>query len=52
MFFKIITARKLRESRSTAEIQAEAQHAHHGSPHHAHHHGGGAHPGSAEGEPA
>ncbi len=26
MFFKIITARKLREKRSTAEIQAEAQH--------------------------
>ncbi len=28
MFFKIITARRLRESRSTQEIQAEAQHVH------------------------
>ncbi len=28
MFFKIITARKLRESRSTAEIQAEAERVH------------------------
>ncbi|HEY0856092.1 MAG TPA: multidrug efflux RND transporter permease subunit [Albitalea sp.] len=28
MFFKIITARRLRESRSTAEIQAEAEHVH------------------------
>ncbi|MFI4930989.1 MAG: efflux RND transporter permease subunit [Burkholderiales bacterium] len=28
MFFKIITARRLRESRSTHEIQAEAQHVH------------------------
>jgi hydrophobe/amphiphile efflux-1 (HAE1) family protein len=29
MFYKIITARRLRESRSTAEIEAEARQAHH-----------------------
>ena len=29
MFYKIITARRLRESRSTAQLQAEAQLAHH-----------------------
>lgn len=29
MFFKIITTRRLRESRSTAEIQAEAERVHH-----------------------
>ena len=36
-FFKLITARRLREQRSTEEIQAEAQHAH-GPPgaHHPH----------------
>jgi len=37
MFFKVITARRLRESRSTAELQAEAQHQHdagHVHPHH------------------
>jgi len=28
MFFRVITARRLREQRSTEEIQAEAQHAH------------------------
>ncbi|WP_284614872.1 efflux RND transporter permease subunit [Aquabacterium humicola] len=28
MFFKIVTARKLREARSTAELKAEAEHAH------------------------
>jgi hydrophobe/amphiphile efflux-1 (HAE1) family protein len=52
MFFKVITARKLREGRSTAEIRAEAEHArdavHHGI-HHPGHHGPA---GSAEGEPA
>jgi hypothetical protein len=31
MFFKIITARKLREQRSTEEITLEAKHAHAGS---------------------
>jgi len=41
MFFKIITERKLREKRSTAEIQAEAEHVHAaqikpGSQHHPH----------------
>ncbi|WP_395702842.1 efflux RND transporter permease subunit [Aquabacterium sp.] len=58
MFFKVITARKLREHRSTAEMQAEAQHVHeahtrsthhptmHGSP------GGGAAPGTTQGESA
>jgi HAE1 family hydrophobic/amphiphilic exporter-1/multidrug efflux pump len=37
MFYKVITARRLRERRSTAELQAEAQHAHHAGhafPHH------------------
>jgi hypothetical protein len=28
MFFKVITSRKLREARSTAEIQAEAERVH------------------------
>ena len=28
LFFRVITARRLREPRSTAEIQAEAQHVH------------------------
>jgi multidrug efflux pump len=59
MFFKIITARKLREARSTAEIQQEAKHVHaHGPAHGAHHHptqhardGGPALP-DAKGEPA
>jgi hypothetical protein len=59
MFFKIIMARKLREGRSTAEIKAEAEHAHaHGSPAGAHHHpvqhgsiGGPASP-DVKGEPA
>jgi hydrophobe/amphiphile efflux-1 (HAE1) family protein len=54
MFFKIITARKLREERSTEEIRAEADHAreaaHHGL-HHPSHHGDGT-TGSAQGEPA
>jgi HAE1 family hydrophobic/amphiphilic exporter-1/multidrug efflux pump len=53
MFYKVITARKLREKRSTDEIRAEAQHAqgaaHHGV-HHPGHHGPAA--GAAEGEPA
>jgi hypothetical protein len=37
MFFKVITARRLREARSTAELQDEARHAHaagHVYPHH------------------
>ncbi|HET6598560.1 MAG TPA: efflux RND transporter permease subunit, partial [Burkholderiaceae bacterium] len=34
MFYKIITARRLRESRSTAQLQAEAQLAHHAAPAH------------------
>jgi len=34
MFFKVITARRLREARSTAELQAEAQHRHAVHPHH------------------
>jgi hydrophobe/amphiphile efflux-1 (HAE1) family protein len=37
MFFKVIAARRLREPRSTAELQAEAQHAHQAGrmfPHH------------------
>jgi len=59
MFFKIITARKLREARSTEEIQQEAKHVHaHGPAHGAHHHptqhardGGPALP-DAKGEPA
>jgi hydrophobe/amphiphile efflux-1 (HAE1) family protein len=58
MFFKIIMARRLRESRSTAEIKAEAEHAHaHGATQGPHHHphrtppGGPALP-DAKGEPA
>jgi hypothetical protein len=58
MFFKIITARKLREPRSTAEIEEEARHVHaalqraaaHQPPHRA---GGGASPlTDVKGEPA
>jgi HAE1 family hydrophobic/amphiphilic exporter-1/multidrug efflux pump len=59
MFFKIIMARRLRETRSTDEIKAETEHAHaHGSPAGAHHHpthhgslGGPASP-DVKGEPA
>jgi len=52
MFYKVITARKLREKRSTDEIRAEAQHAQ-GAAHHGVHHPGHHGPaGSAEGEPA
>ncbi|MED5618310.1 efflux RND transporter permease subunit [Ideonella sp. BN130291] len=55
MFFKIITARKLREARSTAEIQAEAERARrtgHGTAlQHPSHHGTGPVAG-AQGEPA
>ena len=38
MFFKLITERKLREPRSTEEIEAEAEHAHRSrpGPHHPH----------------
>jgi HAE1 family hydrophobic/amphiphilic exporter-1/multidrug efflux pump len=57
MFYKIVTARKLRESRSTDEILAEGAQAHaagHRSVHHASHHPlppqGGI--GGAQGEPA
>ncbi len=55
MFFKVITARKLREARSTAEMQAEAQRvhdAHHRSTQHPTMHGGGAQPGLTQGESA
>ena len=37
MFFRVISARRLREPRSTEELQAEARHAHtsgHAFPHH------------------
>ena len=54
MFFKIITARKLREKRSTAEIQAEAEHVRHAGPktlsHPGHHPSGPV--ADAQGEPA
>jgi hypothetical protein len=44
MFFKIITTRKLRERRSTEEIQDEAKHVHVAGQvsgtHHPHRHGG------------
>jgi hydrophobe/amphiphile efflux-1 (HAE1) family protein len=59
MFYKLITARRLREPRSTEEIEAEAQHAHAlggapGAQHHPHHHPPGARPAApgAKGEPA
>jgi hydrophobe/amphiphile efflux-1 (HAE1) family protein len=61
MFFKIVTARKLRESRSTDELKAEALHAHHGgheSVHHPSHHPGATPPtgigpvAGTQGEPA
>jgi len=56
MFFKLITARKLREPRSTEEMQAEAQHVHAhntavGVHHHAPHRAGPALP-DVKGEPA
>jgi len=55
MFYKVITGRKLREPRSTAEIQAEAQHVHEAG-RHTEHHGPrphGSRPlGDAQGEPA
>ena len=58
MFFRIITARRLREQRSTEEIEAEAQHEHaHAARPGAHHHphrgqpGGPALPG-VDGAPA
>ena len=44
MFYKVVTARKLREGRSTADIQAEAQRVHdnqHRAVHHPKLHGGG-----------
>jgi hypothetical protein len=58
MFFKIITARRLREPRSTEAIQAEAQHVRaHAAAAGAHHHPHHATPGGPElpgarGEPA
>jgi hypothetical protein len=56
MFYKVITTRKLRERRSTEEMQEEVKHLHaHGSPAGAHHHphraGGPALP-DVKGEPA
>ncbi|MEW6705162.1 MAG: multidrug efflux RND transporter permease subunit [Pseudomonadota bacterium] len=54
MFFKIITARRLREQRSTAEIQAEAEHLRQEGPralHHPSHHPAQRADG-AQGEPA
>lgn len=52
MFYKLITSRKLRESRSTAEIQAEAEHAHRAGHHARVVHDHPVAPGSAKGEPA
>jgi len=55
MFFKIITARKLREKRSTAEIQAEAEHVRHAAPqvlHHPSHHPSSGPVAGTQGEPA
>jgi len=58
MFFKVITARRLREARSTTEIQAEAQHVHAhaavaGALHHPHRAGpGGPALPDVKGEPA
>jgi hydrophobe/amphiphile efflux-1 (HAE1) family protein len=56
MFYKIVTARKLREQRSTEEILAEAAHAqkaHHGAAHHpSHHPSAPGRIGGAQGEPA
>ena len=49
MFFKIITARKLREHRSTADIQAETERLHHAE---ANGHLPAAPAGGAQGEPA
>ncbi|HVO07592.1 MAG TPA: efflux RND transporter permease subunit, partial [Burkholderiaceae bacterium] len=56
MFFRLITARKLREPRSTEEMQDEAQHVHAhntavGAHHHAPHRAGPALP-DVKGEPA
>jgi HAE1 family hydrophobic/amphiphilic exporter-1/multidrug efflux pump len=54
MFFKIITARRLREHRSTADIQAEAEQLHKGGQlalHHPSHHNVPP-AGGAQGEPA
>jgi hydrophobe/amphiphile efflux-1 (HAE1) family protein len=55
MFYKVITARRLREPRSTAEIQSEAEHLNRAG-HHAPHHVAsppGDHPATgAQGEPA
>ncbi len=54
MFFKVITARKLRESRSTAEMQEEARRVHESQQRSIHH--PSSHPrdegGAAQGEPA
>jgi HAE1 family hydrophobic/amphiphilic exporter-1/multidrug efflux pump len=54
MFFKVITARRLREQRSTAEIQAEAEHARHTAPQALNHpsHHPSPNVDGAEGEPA
>ena len=56
MFFKVITARRLREPRSTAELQAEAKQVHDAAGRHAEPHGDGPAPQrpalDATGEPA
>jgi hydrophobe/amphiphile efflux-1 (HAE1) family protein len=52
MFYKLITSRKLRETRSTAEIQAEAEHAHRAGHHARVVHDHPVAPGGARGEPA
>ena len=54
MFFKLITSRKLREPRSTAEIQAEAEHVHHAGRHAREVHDHPVQPGTggAQGKPA
>ena len=56
MFFKVITARRLREPRSTAELQAEAKQVHDDAARHAGPHGDGPAPQrpalGAQGEPA
>jgi hypothetical protein len=57
MFYKVITQRKLREPRSTAEIRAEAERAHQAGHYTAHgHHGtapsGDRPAGTPRGEPA
>jgi hydrophobe/amphiphile efflux-1 (HAE1) family protein len=52
MFYKLITSKRLRESRSTAEIQAEAEHAHRAGHHARVVHDHPVAPEGAKGEPA